>query len=267
MNIRYAIALLLLTLSNPAAANPGAWVLDEGMWQVITTSSYYHSDERFDGAGNKIPQPTYQKFEINPYIEYGLMEHTTVGANLFLQQAKSGGESNWGLADAEFFARTRLWHTEDMVISVQPLIKIPGLFDDSSQPTIGSDDADLALSGFFGYHFNLLDKRHFSEVEMQYRHRLGTPEDQYRINATIGLTITPQWQFLAQSFTTLSSDSVRGATFTQSARDDYDLQKIQLSGVYQVDDGLSLQAGGYYNIAGRNTGNGLGAIFGVWKRF
>lgn len=259
--------LLLSFYTTQASANPGAWVQPVGELQVINTFSYYHSDERFNQLGDKVPQPTYTKLEYNPYIEYGLWDHTTIGANLFLQQARSQGDSNFGLSDAEFFARTRLWQNDKYVISVQPMVKIPGLFDDTDQPTIGSDDPDIGLSALAGYNFELFNRKHYAEAEVGYRHRLGTPEDQFRFSSTVGFTVAPQWQILAQQFTTLSTDSVKGSTFTQSSRDDYDLLKLQLSGLYHYDEQLAFQLGGFYNIAGRNVGNGVGAIFGVWTRF
>lgn len=269
----FSSLLLIFMLLPPAHANPGAWVQAKGNLQIINNLTYYHSNERFDAAGGKVPTPTFQQFEYNPYIEYGLWDHTTIGANLFLQRVKSQGDTNWGLADAEFFTRTQLWKTNpawkqsELVLAIQPLVKIPGIYDDSATPIIGSDDPDVALSLFAGYSFNYFTQKTFTEHEVQYRHRFGTPEDQIRLNSTFGQDISEKWQVLAQSFTTLSTDTVRGSTFTQSARDDYDLVKVQLTGLYQLNDRISLQGGAFYNITGRNTGNGIGGLFSIWHRF
>lgn len=254
-------------------ANPGAWTLPQGSWQVINNVSYYHSDERFTATGGKIPQPTYQKLEYNPYIEYGLWDHTTIGANLFLQAARSQGEQNVGLADAELFVRSRVWSAKpawkqsELVLSIQPMVKLPTLFETEDNPIIGSDEGDIGISVFNGYSFNYFGQKTFTENEIHYRHRLGEREDQFRFNTTIGQDITPKWQVLAQQFTILSTNTVQGSTFTQSSEDDFDLVKVQLSGVYHVDERISMQLGGFYNLTGNNIGNGFGGLFAVWTRF
>ena len=265
--------LPMVLASAPALANPGAWTLQEGSWQIIHNLSYYHSDTRFNAFGQKITQPTYTKREYNPYIEYGLFDHTTIGANLFLQTASSQGEQNAGLADTELFVRSRLyklnpkWKQSELVFSIQPLVKLPGLFDGNDQPKIGSDDADLALSLFAGHSFNYFKQVTFSEIELQYRHRLGTPNDQVKINYTLGQAIDHQWHLLMQSFNTISTNTVRGAAFTQTSQDDSDVTKLQLSGVYHYNQNVSFQAGAFMDVYGRNTGQGKGVLLSVWQRF
>lgn len=260
-------AILLCTLYLPSTALAGAWVQDKGDWQVITTASYYSTDERFDNNGDRTSQPRYSKYEINPYIEYGLWEHTTVGANLFLDRASSSGNSNYGVAEAEFFARTRLWQNEKMVLSLQPMVKIPG-FDEDNQPKISSEHPDVGASLIGGLNFiGLFDVPHFAEVEIGHRIRFGNPENQMLINATLGAQVSPEWMLLAQSFNTYRADSNTSATYTQSSGDDYTLNKLQLSAVYELNEQLALQGGGYHVLAGKNTGTGQGVILALWTRF
>ena len=268
-----ALMLWLASLASiPALA--GAWPQEEGNWQIIHSVSLYSADEFFDPLGNNVPQSTFTQRQYNPYIEYGWRDHTTIGINAFIQDSSSNGDSNFGLGDVELFARTLLWQknpewkNSEWVISIQPLIKLPSFADDDDLPALGNDNTDLALSLFSGYSFHYFSQKTFTETEIQYRLRLGAPEDQVRINATIGQDINSDWQVIAQSFTTLSIDSVRGATtFTQSAGDDFDLQTIQLTAVHHYSDQISLQAGAAYDIVGRNTSRGARALFAIWHRF
>lgn len=274
--MRYAkhfCTLAALALLPPAPAMAGAWVMQEGRWQVIHNTSYYHSDKRFDVFGNSVSQPAYTKYEYNPYIEYGLMDHTTVGANLFVQKVHQSGNDNYGISDAELFVRSRLyqakpkWKRSEVVISVQPMVKLPGLFEDDRQPKIGSDDGDIGLSIFAGHSFNYFKQVTYSEAEFQYRHRLGDPADQLRFNYTLGQAINHEWHVLLQSFSTSSVDTVRGAAFTQTSADDSDVIKGQISGVYRYNDDISLQGGAFMDLYGRNAGAGTGVLFSVWQRF
>ena len=268
-----ALMLWLASLaSTPALA--GAWPQEEGNWQIIHSVSLYSADEFFDPLGNNVPQSTFTQRQYNPYIEYGWKDHTTLGINAFVQSSSSNGDSNLGLADVELFARTRLWAKKmegkdsEAVISIQPVIKLPSFADDDSLPTLGNSNTDLALSVLGGYSFNYFGEKTFTETELQYRLRLGTPEDQVRISGTIGQDINSKWQIIAQSFTTISIDSVSGAdVFTQSSGDDFDLQTMQLTAVHHYNDQISLQAGAAYDVLGRNTSKGARAIFAIWHRF
>jgi hypothetical protein len=260
-------SLFLLLTPAAASANPGAWVQDKGAWQLITTASYYSTSERFDNQGNSVAQPRYTKYEINPYIEYGLWDHTTVGANLFLQQANNSARSNLGISDAEFFARTRLWSDAHSVISVQPMIKLPGLYERRNQPKIGGDHMDVGLALIGGHSFNAFGFSNFAELELGQRARFGDPKNQYIANASIGSNVAQDWKIIAQSFNTIRAGSNAGAAFTQSSGDDYTLNKLQLSAVYKVNEQVSLQGGGYHVLDGKNTGSGEGLIFAVWTKF
>lgn len=259
--------IILCTLLLPSPAFAGAWVQDAGAWQVITTASHYSTKERFDNNGNRVSQPRYSKYEINPYIEYGMWDHTTIGANLFLQRAESSGQTNYGIGDTEFFARTRLWHNDKAVISIQPMIKLPGIYENRNTPKIGSDKMDVGASLIGGYSFDAIGMNHFSEIELGYRNRFGAPENQTIANFTLGSHVAQDWMVLAQSLNTFRAGYNAGAAYTQSSGDDYTLNKLQLSAVYKLNEQISLQGGGYHVLDGKNTGTGQGAIFALWTRF
>lgn len=260
--------ILSMAFLSPAAhANPGAWVMPEGKGQVITNASYYVSKHRFNNNGDKVAQPTYSKWELNPYLEYGMWDHTTIGANMFLQRANDSANSNYGVGDVEVFARSRLWHNDRAVISLQPLLKIPGIYENKRSPKIGSEHMDIGLSVLGGMNFETFGFKQYGELEVGARNRFGKPENQYIVNATLGTNLTDDVQVLLQTFNTLRATDPSVATFTQSPNDDYDLSKAQLSAVYTYNERISLQAGGFYHLAGTNVGNGAGALFSVWTRF
>lgn len=262
----YLFPLLAIPLVT-AHAYAGAWLQPRGKGQIIMTGLYYSTDQLFDIDGKKTVQARYMKRELNPYIEYGLRDNITVGANLSLQKTSHIAETNYGIGDSEFFARKQLLKWRGLRVAVEPLLKLPRLASSSDFPKIGSDYPDTAMTLSAGYGFSALGRNHFADVDAGYRRRLGLPQDQIKIAATVGIGITPTWMLMPQAFLTYRVTQPSIATFTQTSDDDYQLAKIQLSGVYKLRDDVSLQFGAFSHIRGQNVGAGDGALFAVWKQF
>lgn len=216
---------------------------------------------------------TYRKYELNPYIEYGLSDRLTVGANIFLDKVSqydttsSQNRTNLGIGDSEFFARSQIWKKDGLVFSAEPMIKLPSPDSRSDSPQIGSDKFEAGLSFSGGYGFKAWELDHFIDISTGYRHRFGTPHDQFKLSATAGFSVTKQIVITTQLFSTLRTDKSASPAFTQSSIDDYDLTKLQISAAYKIDDKLSLQLGVFDHIYGRNVGSGGGTIFSVNKVF
>jgi hypothetical protein len=58
---------------NSALANP--WLQKPGEGLLILNGLAYATDTYFDSEGQKTAQPRFSKYELNPYLEYGLNEH------------------------------------------------------------------------------------------------------------------------------------------------------------------------------------------------
>jgi protein XagA len=266
-------ALLFLIWMTPALpAHAGAWLQPQGHGQLILNNFFYRSDHLYTNQGQRQRQPAYQKYELNPYFEYGLTQDWTVGANLSIQAVQqniSGGGSisNRNIGDSEFFARTSLWKNGGFIISAMPLIKLPSPESASNTPKIGSTKPDAGLGFSAGYGFNMNGRNHIIDVGALYRYRFGAPKDRLDISATLGYTLSERWVLLPQAFFTYRLDNPAIATFTQSSSDDYNLTKLQLSAVYKLNARTSLQAGLFGDVAGRNTGIGKGVVLSMWRQF
>ena len=258
------VALLFCLVSGIAYA--GAWTQKSGKGLFINNFSYYSTNKYFDNSGKKQSIADYQKYEMNPYIEYGLRDDITIGANLFLQHAIQQG-NNTGIGDSELFARYRLWQGNGAVFSVEPMLKLPSLGSEFSQPKIGSKNFDAGLTFSGGYGFKAWELDHFINLDVGYRHRFGTPDDQLKFTTTAGFSLSQKTILLTQVFTTTRFASHDNHLFTQSSGDDYNLNKLQISSIYKLDDKISLQVGAFTNISGRNVGNGSGVNFAIYKVF
>lgn len=263
--IKFFVFSLCLLL--PDFSYAGAWTQSKDKGLFIQNISYYSTDKYLDNAGNKQPINSYSKYELNPYLEYGVRDWLTVGANLFVQRATQNEETNWGISDSEFFARVRIWQQNNWVFSAEPMIKLPSLWDETDIPKIGNDNFDAGLTLSAGYSFQYLNLDHFINIDSGYRHRLGAPHDQLKFSATAGISVTKKAKILTQVFHTEQVASNNPAIFTQSSSDDYDLTKLQISGMYQIYDTVSLQVGAFTNVAGHNIGSGDGSLIAISKEF
>ena len=277
--MRISLRLLCLTslLTLPGQAFAGAWTQDKGNTQIILTGSYYGANKLWDNSGHKQSQPSYGKYELNPYLEYGLQDGLTAGASLTLQRthqdkaapgvfSASAGQSNWGMGDSEFFLRKRVFQNGTYVLSVEPMVKVPSPESAADQPRIGSShyDAGVGVSG--GYTFEAYGHQHYADIDTQFRHRFGAPHDQVHLAGTLGINVAPQWTIMPQTFVTLRTDSNPSNAFTQSPDDDYNLTRLQLSALYKMSEDLSLQFGGFTDIDGKNAGTGNGLLVALWKK-
>ena len=272
MRYRLLPAFISILFLNPNTAFAGAWTQAQDGIQLIVTGNYYSAEKMWDNQGQKQSQPTYSKYELNPYIEYGLRDDLTLGANILLdrahQDAAAGsGRTNFDIGDSEFFLRKRLINSSGYVMSVEPMIKLPSPENSSSQPRVGSSHPDLGLSIANGYGFSAWGLNHFADLDVQYRHRLGPSKDQVKISGTVGIGLTQRWMLMPQTFLTYRTSHNQTVTFTQSSSDDYNLIRLQLSAVYKMTDSLSLQMGGYGDIDGKNAGIGRGVLIALWKQF
>jgi len=270
MRVACAFGVLLFPLFS-SAAFAGAWTQAQGKGLVMVTGSYYGSSKIYNNQGRTQSAPNFQKYELNPYVEYGLYDDMTLGASVSLQRAVQnvpGGadQRQFGVGESEFFLRKRLYNNDGLVVSVQPFFKLPPLNTDA-RPPLGSPHADIGLGGSVGYGMSLFGYQDFMNLDTQYRYRFGDQRDQLRVAATVGVGIAPQWMVMPQAFLTYRTRNPNVTSVTQSGADDYNVARLQLSGVYSMTEDRKLQAGAFADVEGKNAGVGRGVLMSVWQNF
>jgi Putative MetA-pathway of phenol degradation len=264
------VAVSAALLSTPAFA--GAWTLKEGTGQAILTTSYYVTTDRFDADRHRVSGTRFEKVTINPYLEYGLTDGITLGLSPeyeFLQDHVGAGriDRTNGFGDVETFARGRLWHDDWSVLSVQGLVRAPTGYDDGRSPALGYGHVDLEGRVLYGLSGKLGGTSWYTDVEAGLRKRYGPPADEARVDLAIGWRPVPDWLLLAQSFNTQGLRNASGSTAAQANGPDYDSFKLQLSAVYALSERVSVQAGGWRELGGRNAGAGNGGLLALWLSF
>ena len=263
MLVRAFLSCLMLLIACPALA--GAWLQPAGNGIAITQTTYFTSDEFFDTDSARQPQNKFTKYEWQPYVEYGLSERWTVGGTAYLNYVEQNSDDNYGLADAELFARTRLWRDDTSVLSLQPLIKSRSFYQDNSTPRGGSKSYDAELSLLYGQQFTLLSARDYVDLRLGYRWRSHSRKPQWRADAAVAIHLSDAWQLIGAVRAIYSETTSRA--FSENGDQDFKLLKTELTAQYAFNDRHWLQASMFTHVDGTMVGAGNGFSLGFGRRF
>ncbi|PNG25968.1 hypothetical protein [Methylocella silvestris] len=255
--ILFACALLLVT---PRIVVAGAWLMPPGAGQIIAGTAFSGSARAFDAQGRLVPVPSYQKFELGAYVEYGLTDWATLVAtpsyDRISQPAPAVPYS--GIGQSGLGARFGLYHTDALVFSAQGLLASPGAsFNGNLQPHRA---ASLDLRAMAGYNFTLGAAAAFLDAEAAYRLYAQAQPGEWKFDVTFGVRPIANWLVLMQSFGSLQPGQAEG--FPQSW-----WEKLQGSVVYDFNSVWSAQIGVFMTVAGKNTGRELGPVGAIWYKF
>lgn len=259
------LAIFFICFFVAPSAHAGAWLQQPGHGIALLQSTYFTSDEFFDQDRSLQPQESFTKYELQPYVEYGLTQHWTIGGTAYLNHVAQGSEENYGLADPELFARTHVWSTDTTVISLQPLIKFTSLYQDNSSPRGGSKSYDAELSLLYGQNLELFSQRYYVDMRAGYRWRSRGREPQLRTDMSIGTSVLENLQLIT-SVRYIGSQET-SASFVENGEQDYQLLKTEVTALYHLSDTHWLQATGFTHVDGQMVGAGSGFSFGFGRRF
>jgi len=270
---KLAAALISLTLTCCLAnsAQAGAWLQKADYLQLLFNYSYLSADKSFDTSGQKTSMTKFAKSEISPYVEYGFSEDWTIGGALSVQSLSNSTNNNiadissYKTSSAEIFARTYLAQGDDYVIAIEPRVKLPFNQSININPEGLAPIPELKIA--YGQNYSLInDYDSFSDISLNYRLRNDADlADMVKFEASFGnrpFEETPVL-FLTQAFYEKSLASI---SIGENAGN-YDLLKLQFSAAYEYDKNITLQAGYFNSIAGKNTVVGQGIIVSTWLSF
>lgn len=259
------ISTLCLLISAPAFAS--AWVQKQGHGEFIANATYFTTDEFYTRNGDSASQTRFDKFELQPYLEYGVTKSITVGGSFFMQHVAQGEQHNSGIGDPEIFLRKQLYRDDKNVFSLQPLVKFPSTYSRGSQLRGGSPSTDAEISLFYGRNLNLVSNRDYGDFRIGYRTRSDDLSDQIRADAVLGLRITNNWEIMPAIRYVKASSLGSATAFSENGEQNYDLLKAELGANYYVSDRRSIRANLFSHVAGRQIGGGHGASIGYAVKF
>lgn len=259
-HFRLASLVIFAGCASPAYADP--YTRADGEGRIIVNAIFSGASKVFDDDGNTIDINDYKQNSIYITGEYGITDDmTAVVAPSFRHIKQDGGESDTGLGYTDVGLKYRVAHGDDWTASVQGLVRIPG--DKYADPLaqVGQVGMEYDVKAGVGHSFGP-EKKYFATAELGYRFRSDDPPNEYHADFTVGGHVTDRVMLLAASYNTISDG--RGSGIYDRKHRYHDLY---LSGVYKVNDQLSLQAGYTATIGGRNALKQSGPLIGLWYHF
>jgi len=244
-------ACLMAMSASPALA--GAWTQGEGETLLITTARLGKADEGYDAYGFRSQSRDFEKREVEAYLEYGLRNSLTLVFAPSYQSVDDSSRHESGLAYADLGLRVRLYDGKFGVISVQPLLILPGTTSGSDNPLTGSGRLEEEARLLVGNDFTLFGLHGFQNVEAAYRYR-GAERSQLRSDVTVGVDLGPRVQVFAKSFTILGQD-------------DFLMQKVQGSLSYALTPRWTVEGGYGITVAGRNVVAERTSFLALWFKY
>jgi hypothetical protein len=253
----FAVWLLLIVAAGDAYA--GAWLMPPGQGQIIAGTAFSGSSRAFDAHGNLIPVPSYKKFELGAYVEYGLTDWLTLLAapayDIIRQPAPA--PSYTGPGESGIGGRFKLYQSDAFVASLQTTLLTPGASFNGAEPhRAGAID----LRAMAGASFTSGAWPAFADAAAGYRFYAQAQPGEWKLDLTLGVRPLPQLLVLLQSFGSMQMN--KSANFPRSS-----WEKLQGSFVYDLNSAWSAQLGAFLTVAGINAGRELGPMAAIWYRF
>lgn len=260
----------------PALLRAEAWTQEAGHGQLILTASFFDIGTFFNPASKIQPFDyggRFRKYELNPYLEYGLTPRVTAVLNVRIPYLEYSNDFNaqrsLGFGDIEAGLRRRFNSQESAtVFSGQMTVLFPTYSMDRNPPP-GNGQVDVDTRLLLGRGITFARRHGFWEIAGAYRYRSGPPADEFRSDATVGLDLTHRLMVMVQYFgiTGLQNGRPFQVGTNPNVQSDFDLYKAQISLVVRMPHRTRFQIGWLDAFAGRNTGHGQEAIIAFWKDF
>jgi hypothetical protein len=235
--------------------------MPEGMGRIIAGLGFSGTTKAFDAHGRLIPVPSYQKFELGTYVEYGLKDWLTILASPSLDLTRQAGQALGvpGIDESEIGARVQLYRTNEHVVSIEGGFLSRGTaFNEAGARESRATAFDLRLLA--AQNFNLAYMPAFVDLQGGRRFYTENQPGEWHIDVTLGLRPFPALLLLVQNF-----NVIQIGTTPVWPRQTY--HKLQLSFAYELSPQWSVQMGGFRTIMGMNAGREIGPFIGFWYRF
>ncbi|ACB94969.1 hypothetical protein [Beijerinckia indica] len=241
----------------------GAFLLPPGAGQVIGGMTFSGSSRAFDAHGRVIPVPSYRKFELGTYLEYGLHERVTLVASPSYDHIRSGkpGFTYDGLGQSMIGARIGLLRSDWDILSFETSLLSPSPPFTQGAALIQARraaGADLHLAAAHGFKLEAVPV--FLEAAFGYRFFGHAQPGEWHVDLTVGGRPIPRLLALIQNFSTIFSNQTK--VWPRQS-----WHKFQISLVYDLTSQWSVQGGSFITVAGTNAGREFGPLLALWYRF
>ncbi|MEN9707718.1 MAG: hypothetical protein RIQ68_126 [Pseudomonadota bacterium] len=239
----------------------GAFLLEPGHWQLISTYRLSTSSSKYDTNGLRVAEKRYGKSEAASLIEYGFDRDLTLLLSPSLRSVRAQGppdRTGVNIGALDLGARWRIYREGPQIVSFQALTRVPArsdpLFAGENRPKtelrLGYGRSDLLFRG----------RDAFLDTGLVWAKRAEFWRDELRADLTLGWQRWPgrlvllQWVYSAYPGATGESRMPKQL-------------KMEGSSVSSLGNGWSLQVGSFVSRGGVATRYERGSLVGLWRKF
>ncbi len=257
--MRIVAVLGALLLAFPGALQ-AQWTVQPHGWFMSITASKGTIPDRFDPGVGAIANGL-DKVDGGLYYIYGLIDGLSVGVGqgfTHLEDNHNGTTvTTTGFGATGIFAMKRIAQGKLGVLSIQPRVDLPLLYNTNDRPVLGPIEAEAELRLLYGTGYGIGSRRGWFSASVG-----GSPwrhgNDEIRYDATIGLDAGRGWTLMAQTF------NVAALPMSGQTGSPYSATKIGASAVYHVSPQLGIVGGYYAGVAGKNSARERTFSLGIW---
>ncbi len=253
---RALVTVLSLSLLPLTAAN-AQWTVDPGGWFMSHGFNVGRFPDRFSATPGAT-RNALEKVDWGMYAIYGLRDGLSIGMGqgfARLEQTWEGETtSSTGFGATGLFVMKRLASGSGGILSIQPRVDLPLLYDTEKRPALGPVEPEAEVRLLYGNGYGIAGTRGFLSASAGYAPiRAGEPEIRYDL--TVGLDAHPRILVMGQAFNVAAFSDGDIA---------YSASKLGLSAVFRASEAVGIQAGYYAGISGRNTARERTFSISLW---
>lgn len=261
------IAIILFMLASASIA--GGWLRSEGEHRYSAYFQNSSADRSWDRDGNEVNSScTSKDSSITHEYEYGYSYYRTFFGKVSMANSECGSDKSSGFGDINLGVRGRL----DLYKNGQAweaILIIPSGYDNTRSNRLGYGELGLEL-GLYGS--NRIKESTKLIYGASLRFWAGAPADQFRAKVSLSHKYNADWSFdaeLSGNFSLNNGESSLTPSIDGDFESEFDVIRGEISAHRKLGKRLSLGAGLFKNLWGRNTSQRQGAFISlgyVWGR-
>jgi hypothetical protein len=251
--------------------------MEKNYTRSIHTFTYYNANKFYDKNSNLKSQNDFKKGEYILYKEHGLSDTSSMvfeSINAFNSQKQfflhldQEDDFVYTTLSNKIAWKKLLIKKQNFILSIQPAIDIPTVYISGYHNAANSDQLAGEIKLLAGHSLKLFNKNSYINTEVAYKKYQNDNEHTFLIDITAGIKYTPRSTVNLQLIQHINDKSAYINTINPGIiSHNYNLTKLQLSYIYNLNNKLSIQLGAFQDVYGRNTGKGNGMFFSLWHKF
>jgi hypothetical protein len=160
-----------------------------------------------------------------------------------------------GFGATGLFVMKRLAQGKGGILSIQPRVDLPLLFDTEQRPALGPVDPDAEVRLLYGNGFGALGTRGFVSASAGFA-PIRTGNDEIRYDLTVGIDAGPKVLLMGQAFNVAALADGGGIAYSAT--------KLGAQALLRLSPRIGITGGYYAGVSGKNTARERTVSVGVW---